>query len=93
MGRMGTKKLTVEVPAQLAAEFASAGDQLLADLLQRGLRDYRIEQALETYRLGGMSFAAAAEMAGVGQDELARAAYVRGMSAPYDEDMVTEEIT
>ena len=92
MGAADTKKVTVEIPATLADEFASAGDQLLADLLRRGLRDYRIEQALAAYRRGGMSFAAAAEMAAVGQSELARAAYVRGMSAPYDEDGVAEEL-
>jgi hypothetical protein len=87
-----SERVTVEVPAALAEELAAAGQQMIADLLQRGLRDLRIEQALERYKLGGMSFAAAAEQAGVTQAELARAAYVRGFEPPYDPTMAVEEL-
>jgi hypothetical protein len=86
------EKVTVEVSADLAEELASANQQLLADLLKRGLRDLHIEQALERYRQGGISFAAASEQAGVSQAELARAAYVRGLEPPYDPGMAAEEL-
>lgn len=84
--------VTIEVSESLAAELAGAGDELLRELLQRGLRDLHIEQALTHYQQGGLSFAAAAEQAGVSQPELARAAYVRGMEPPNDPKMAAEEL-
>ena len=84
--------VTVEVPEPLAAELAGAGQELLRDLLQRGLRDLHIEQALTRYREGGISFAAAAEFAGISQAELARAAHVRSMEPPTDQAMLDEEL-
>jgi predicted HTH domain antitoxin len=86
------EKVVVEISPALAAELATAGEQLVADLLQRGLRDLRMEQALERYKQGDISFAAVAELAGVSQSELARAAYVRGIEPFYDEAMVAEEL-
>lgn len=86
------EKLTLEVPAALAQELAAASQDFLADLLQRGLRDLRIEHALDRYRQGGVSFAAVAEQAGVSQSELARHAYVRGMEPPYSPASLAEEI-
>ena len=84
--------VTVEVPETLAAELADAGQELLRDLLQRGLRDLHIEQALTRYQQGGLSFAAAAEQAGVSVAVLARAAYVRGMEPLTDPLMAAEEL-
>jgi hypothetical protein len=84
--------VTVEVPETLAAELADAGQELLRDLLQRGLRDLHIEQALTRYQQGGISFAAAAELAGVSQPDLARAAYARGMEPLTDPNMAAEEL-
>jgi predicted HTH domain antitoxin len=87
-----SEKLTVEITSPLAEELAAANQDLLADLLRRGLRDLRIEQALARYQQGGMSFGAAAELAGVTQAELARQAYVRGVEPPFDEAMLEEEL-
>jgi predicted HTH domain antitoxin len=93
MAEMATpEKVVVELSSRLAAELASANQALLTDLLQRGLRALHIEQALARYRQGGMSFAAAAEQAGVSLPELARAAYVRNIEPPFDQDMVAEEL-
>lgn len=86
------QKMVIEIPPSLAAELADANQQLVADLLQRGLRDPHIERALERYKQGGISFAAAAEQAGVSQPELARAAYVRNMEPLFDETMVAKEL-
>jgi hypothetical protein len=86
------EKVVVELPSRLAAELASANQALITDLLQRGLRDLHVEQALDRYQQGGMSFAAAAEHAGVSVPELARAAYVRHIEPPFDQDMVAEEL-
>ena len=86
------EKLVVEVPVPLAQELVTANQEFLADLLQRGLQAVRIERALERYQQGGMSFAAAAEQAGVTQPELARHAYVRGIEPPYDQTLLAEEL-
>jgi hypothetical protein len=86
------EKVVVELPSRLAAELASANQALITDLLQRGLRDLHVEQALDRYQQGGMSFAAAAGHAGVSVPELARAAYVRHIEPPFDQDMVAEEL-
>jgi predicted HTH domain antitoxin len=87
-----TEKIVVEIPSSLAQELATVNQQVLADILQRGLRDLHIDLALEHYKRGNMSFAAAAEQAGVSQAELARAAYVRGIEPPYDETMIAETL-
>ncbi len=86
------QKMTVELPPTLAAELSGVQDELIFNLLQRGLRDLHIEQALERYQQGGISFGAAAEIAGISQSELARSAYVRNIEPPYDEKMVAEEL-
>lgn len=84
--------VSVEVTESMAAELAEANQELLRDLLQRGLRDRHIERALGHYQQGGISFAAAAQLAGVSQSEFARAAYARGMEPPMDVDLLAEEL-
>ena len=87
-----TDKIVLEVPATMAQELATATQDFLAEILQRGLRETRIERALARYRLGGMSFAATAEAAGVSQAELARQAYVRNIEPPFDAELLAEEL-
>lgn len=53
---MSTESLTVRVPDSLARELDSVGESLLIDLIERGLREFKIEQALERYARGGISF-------------------------------------
>lgn len=62
---MSTKALTLIVPASLAQELDSASQEFLAEILERGLRELKIERALERYARGGVSFGAAAHQAGV----------------------------
>lgn len=88
---MTQETLTLRLPASLIRELGSASQDFLADLLERGLRDLRIERALERYAQGGISFAAAAAAAGVLQAELARYAYARGMEPPYSAATLAEE--
>lgn len=87
-----SEKVIIELPSRLAAELASANQLMITDLLHRGLRDLHVEQALDRYQQGGISFAAAAEQAGVSIPELARAAYVRNIEPPFDQEMVSEEL-
>jgi predicted HTH domain antitoxin len=84
--------LTLTLPASLARELDSATHDFLVELLARGLREFRVEAALERYARGGISFGAAATQAGVSQAELARFAYARGMEPPTSEETLAEEL-
>jgi hypothetical protein len=56
---MSGETVTLPLPAPLADELGSATQEFLADLLERGLPEVRVERALERYAHGGMSFGAA----------------------------------
>ena len=84
--------LTLTLPAPLAHELESATQDFLADLLARGLREVKMERALDRYARGGMSFGAAAQHAGVSQSDLARYAYARGMEPPLSTQTLDEEL-
>ena len=89
---MTADTLTLSLPAPLAHELGSATQDFLADLLARGLREVKVERALERYARGGMSFGAAAQQAGVSQTDLSRFAYARGMEPPLSAETLTEEL-
>jgi predicted HTH domain antitoxin len=89
---MPTESVTVAVPDSLARELDSVGEGLLVDLLERGLREFKIEQALDRNARGGISFGAAARQAGVSRAEFARHAYARGMEPPFSAETLAEEL-
>jgi hypothetical protein len=88
---MSAETVTLTLPAPLAEELGSATQEFLAALLERGLREVKVERALERYARGGMSFGAAAQQAGVSQTELSRFAYARGMEPPFSAETLAEE--
>ena len=90
---MSTKPLTLTIPTSLAQELDSASQEFLTEILERGLRELKIERALERYAQGGISFGAAAYQAGVSQSELARHAYARGMEPPFSAETLAEELS
>lgn len=90
---MSTKALTLTVPASLAQELDLASQEFLVEILERGLRELRIERALERYARGGVSFGAAAHQAGIPQSELACYAYARGMEPPFSAETLAEELS
>ena len=89
---MPTEKLILTLPPSLAQELDSASQQFLVELLERGLRELKIERALERYARGGISFAATAYQAGLSQSELARHAYARGLEPPFSPETLAEEL-
>ena len=90
---MPTEPLTLTIPDRLARELDALGEGLLVDLLERGLREFKIDKALDRYAQGGMSFGAAARLAGVTRSELARHAYARGMEPSFGADTLAEELS
>jgi predicted HTH domain antitoxin len=89
---MAETSLTLTLPIALAREFESLNQDFLIELLERGLREMKIDRALSLYRQGGISFAAAAERAGIPQSELARHAYARGLEPPFSSKTLSEEM-
>ena len=89
---MSTEPLILTIPDSLARELDSVGEGLLVDLLERGLREFKIEQALNRYGRGGISFGAAARQAGLSRSEFARQAYARGMEPPFSVETLGEEL-
>jgi hypothetical protein len=90
---MSTKPLTLTVPDSLAQELDSASQEFLVEILERGLRELKIERDLDRYARGGVSFSAAADQAGISVDELARHAYAQGMEPPFSSDTLAEELS
>jgi predicted HTH domain antitoxin len=89
---MTTKSLTLTIPDDLAQELDAFSGEMLAEVFSRGLRDWRIEKSLDRYTQGELSFEAAAELAGVGREDLARHAYARGIEPPFSPETLTEEL-
>lgn len=88
---MSGKALTLTLPLALAKEFETLHQDLLVELLQRGLQ-VKIDRALDLYIHGGLSFGAAAERAGISQSELSRRAYARGMEPSFSATTLAEEL-
>jgi predicted HTH domain antitoxin len=89
---MSTKVLTLDVPPALAGELGTTNPDLLLQVLARGLREIKIDQALDLYARGGLSFGAAAQRAGTSRSELARHAYARGIEPPASAETLAEEL-
>jgi predicted HTH domain antitoxin len=87
------KSLTLTIPESLARKLDCMREDLLVELLERGLREFKIEQALDRYGRGGISFGAAARQAGVSRSDLARQAYARGMGPPFSSETLAEELS
>lgn len=89
---MSEHSLTLQLPDVLAEELRTANQDFLLEVLERGLRELRIERALDLYARGGYTFGAAAEHAGISQPELARHAYARGLEPPFSSETLSEEL-
>jgi hypothetical protein len=89
---MSTQTITLKIPSSLAQELNITSDIFLVDIVERGLRDFKIDMALEQYSRGHISFGGAAEQANVSQSLLARYAYAKGMEPPFSAATVTEEL-
>jgi predicted HTH domain antitoxin len=89
---MSQTSLTLNLPDALARELRSANQDLLLEVLERGLREMKIDRALNLYNRGGLSFGAAAERAGVSRSDLARHAYARGMQPPFSTETLAEDL-
>ena len=86
-----TEKIVVEIPADLADTLMERQDRL-PEILQLGLRQLKIREALTLYEEGIVSLARAAELAGIPIQEMIREARARGIIPHWNEEMVKEEL-
>ena len=86
-----TEKIVVEIPADLADTLTERWD-MLPEILQLGLRQLKIREALTFYEEGIVSLARAAELAGIPLQEMIREARARGIAPQWNEKMVVEEL-
>ncbi len=90
---MSVETITLNLPTSLAQELSNFNQEFLLDILERGLRQFKIERALERYSQGGISFGAAAQQAGISQSEMARYAYARGIEPSFSNQTLQEELS
>jgi len=89
---MSTETITLKIPSLLAQQLSITNEMFLVDIVERGLRDFKIDMALEQYSRGNLSFGGAAEQANLSQSILARYAYAKGIEPPFSTETVTEEL-
>ncbi|MCX6032656.1 MAG: UPF0175 family protein [Chloroflexi bacterium] len=89
---MSTEALTLTVSGPLLQELGAGRQEFVLELLERGLREFKIQRALDRYARGGISFGAAAKQASLSLSEFARQAYARGMEPPYSAETLAEEL-
>ena len=85
-------KIIVEIPEARLPELPACQTKL-GELLLLGLSQMKIQESLFLYQRGLISFARAAELAGVSQREMIRQARAFGFSPRWDAKMVEAEVT
>ena len=83
---------TLRLPERLSRELDEAESATIIELIELGLRQKKIEQALAEFARGQMTLGAAAQMAGLREDEMARQARAWGLEPPLDSRMLHEEL-
>ena len=85
------QQMTIEIPDELVVQFAPYQDRL-RELMLLGLSQIKAQEALAFYSRGLISFARAAELAGLSQADLIRQARALGLNPRWTEGMVQEEL-
>jgi predicted HTH domain antitoxin len=86
-----TAKTVIEIPTDLAQEFQPYQDRL-REILLLGLLQLKVQESILLYKRGLVSFARAAELAGLSIQEMTRQARAFGVHPRWSERMVQEEL-
>ena len=86
------KLITLEIPEQWLQGLSVDEGYLLQDIIQLGIYQFKVQRALELYRMGTGSLGYAAEKLGLGKGDLIREARARGMEPAFNEETVQEEL-
>jgi len=85
------EKVAIEIPDQLVEEFKLYEDRL-REIILLGLLQLKVREALMLYNRGVVSFARAAELAGLSTPDMIRQARAFGVQPRWSEEMVQEEL-
>jgi hypothetical protein len=85
------KQVTLELSDDLARQVGSYQGRL-QELVLLGLAQLKVQEALTLYTRGIVSFARAAEIAGLSRPEMIRQARAFGVRPRWSEQMVEEEL-
>jgi len=86
------KTITVEIPEQWTQGLAWDQAEVLQEIMQLGVQQFKVRRALEMYQVGVGSLGYVAEKAGLSKRDLIREARARGIEPPFDEETVREEL-
>jgi predicted HTH domain antitoxin len=86
------KTITIRLPEHLAEELPEE-ESFIYEILKLGLKQLKIERAIERYKKGGVSLAKVAELAGISIREMIPIAYAHGIEPKYDEALDKSEIS
>jgi predicted HTH domain antitoxin len=85
------ERTVIEIPDALVQEFRPYQDRL-REVFLLGLLQLRIQESILLYKRGLVSFARAAELAGLPIPEMIRQARAFGVQPRWSEQMVQEEL-
>ncbi len=85
------QKMIVEIPDELVSQFTPYQDRL-PELMLLGLHQVKAQEALLLYSRGLISFARAAELAGLSRTEMIRQARAAGVRPRWSEAMIQKEL-
>jgi len=91
MKRGKMERIMIELPDEYRDDLDQYRDRL-REVFLLGLRDLKAQEALILYTQGVVSFARAAELAGIDRDAFARQARVAGTGPRWSATMVAEEL-
>ena len=85
------QKVVIEIPDEFVQEISPYRDRL-KELIQLGLFQFKTQEALLLYNRGLVSFARAAELAGMDRPTFIRQVRAFGVRPRWSERMVQEEL-
>ncbi|MBC8521004.1 MAG: UPF0175 family protein [Candidatus Syntrophoarchaeum sp.] len=85
------RTITIRLPDYLIEELPEE-ESSIYEILKLGLKQLKIEKAVERYKKGGVSLAKVAELAGVSIREMIPIAYAHGLEPKYDKSFDESKI-
>lgn len=82
----------LEISEDLLKDLDIEDSSNLKEILEMGIKQVKIEKALQSFKEGTISLAKAAELADIPLREMMLHASARGITPAYDQEMIEEEI-
>jgi predicted HTH domain antitoxin len=83
--------INLEIPEDMLKDIDIKDPAQLEEILRMGIKQMKIEKALQSYKEGDISMAKAAELADIPLSEMMMQASARGLKPLFDKKMIEEE--